>query len=465
MTIFRDFERKQQAWRAGVAHATLDPDGPGAARMHLVPPKPVFFQDPPSQLVINGTWFLPVGPSWAAILRVFFEELQHFCRDKQEISPEEIEQIEGAVVSKVSKHYPKTDKALILNDLREIVTLAVNIATNQPVPEETRLGLNLEQYSKYMTAPHRMDLIVAPMSINSRRACPLECACCYADSGQVMDIAAPLTTQDWKNIIDRCRDAAIPMLTFTGGEPLTRTDIVELVQHASWFVTRLNTSAYNLTPELAKQLQEASLDGMQITLYSHNPEIHDGLVGREGAWQKTVEGIQYALEAGLSVSINTPLVEKNKDYAATIRFARQLGVHCIGCSSLIPTGNAVEQIATGKALTREELKEVLKEAVVLCKELKMELSFTSPGWLSSEEILQLGLPSAPICGACLSNMAITPTGDVVPCQSWLKGQTLGNMLKEDWQSIWNSSSCKDIRRDFAAKPQCALKEDSTSEKK
>lgn len=458
MTILRNLDRKQEAWRCGVAHATLDPDGPGVARMHLIPPKPAVFNDPPSQLVINGTWFLTVGPSWAAILRIFFEELQRCCSDKREISPEEIAQIEQAVVAKVLKLYPKTDPQLILDDLKEIVTLAVNIATNREVPEETLNGFSLEKYRKHMTAPHRMDLIVAPMSINSRRACPLECACCYADSGQVMDIGEPLGTEAWKDIIDKCRDAGIPMLTFTGGEPLTRPDIADLVRHASWFVTRLNTSAYNLTPELAHDLKQASLDGVQITLYSHNPQIHDALVGKEGAWERTVAGIKNALAADLGVSVNTPLVERNMDYAGTLRFIHELGIRCAGCSSLIPAGNAVEQISTGKALTPEALRGILKEAVSLCRELKMELSFTSPGWLSSEEILGLGLPSAPVCGACLSNMAVTPAGEVVPCQSWLNGQTLGNIRTLPWKKIWNGRVCKNIRINSAARPKCALKE-------
>ena len=106
MILFKSFERKKNAWRDGVAHVTLDPNGPGVARLHLIPPKPSFFNDPPSLLVINGTWFLPVGPSWATILRVFFEELQQCCKDRHEISPEEIKQIEAAVAEKVHYFYP-----------------------------------------------------------------------------------------------------------------------------------------------------------------------------------------------------------------------------------------------------------------------------------------------------------------------------------------------------------------------
>ncbi|HEX2947102.1 MAG TPA: radical SAM protein [Clostridia bacterium] len=458
MVLLPNLERKRKTWEAGVAHATLDPEGPGAARMHLVPPKPVLFGDPPSQLIINGTWFLPVGHSWAAVLRIFFEELHDKCKDKYEISPEEIEQIEKAVVDRTLKLYPGTDPAMVSGDLKEIVTLAVNIATNGEIPEGTLNGLDMEKYGRYMSAPHRMDLMVAPMTVNGLRACPLECACCYAESGSVMDVGEPLSTDAWKMIMDRCRDAGIPMLTFTGGEPLTRQDIVELVRYAAWFVTRINTNGFLLTPELAGELRDASLDGIQITLYSHDPKIHDELVGRQGAWEKTVTGIKNAVAAGLMTSINTPLLTKNMDLESTIRFAHALGIRCFGCSSLIPAGGAVEQINTGKALTPAELKCILKRAVEVCNELASDISFTSPGWLSAEEITGLGLPSSPVCGACLSNMAVAPNGDVVPCQSWVDGRTLGSIRTQSWKSIWNSKACGSIRRNCATKPKCALKE-------
>jgi MoaA/NifB/PqqE/SkfB family radical SAM enzyme len=380
--------------------------------------------------------------------------------DKRELSPEEIDQIEKAVVLKMKKLYPGTNPQLFLDDLKEIVTLAVNIATGGEVPENTMSGLSMEQYSKHMTAPHRMDLIVAPMSVCGKRACPLNCVCCYADSGEVMDIEHTLSTEEWKVIINKCKEASIPMLTFTGGEPLTRPDIVELVKYSEWFVTRLNTNGYLLTPELAKDLRNASLDGVQITLYSDDAKIHDTLVEKTGAFDRTIAGIRNALEAGLSVSINTPLVEKNRDYGKTIRFAHRLGVNCVGCSSLIPTGGAVEQIATGKALSPADLKRILTEAVRICNELHMDISFTSPGWIDPKELLAIGLPSSPACGACLSNMAVSPAGDVVPCQSWLNGTTLGNMLTDSWESIWKNKTCRRIRKNYSMKNQCGLKEDT-----
>ena len=63
-----------------------------------------------------------------------------------------------------------------------------------------------------------------------------------------------------------------------------------------------------------------------------------------------------------------------------------------------------------------------------------------------EETLRgLGLHLIPSCGACLSNMAVTPDGQVVPCQSWLGGTTLGNLLTDDWPTIWDGEACRAIR--------------------
>jgi len=78
----------------------------------------------------------------------------------------------------------------------------------------------------------------------------------------------------------------------------------------------------------------------------------------------------------------------------------------------------------------------------------MEISFTSPGWVDDDFCRELGI-STPNCGACLSNMAITPAGNVVPCQSWLSDEVLGNFLADEWETIWESETCKK-RRAFSA---------------
>ena len=76
----------------------------------------------------------------------------------------------------------------------------------------------------------------------------------------------------------------------------------------------------------------------------------------------------------------------------------------------------------------------------------------------------LGLTLVPSCGACLSNMAIAPDGGVIPCQSWLSSQPLGNILADDWDKIWQSERCAAIRAKSAKMEQlCQLRESNREE--
>ena len=128
------------------------------------------------------------------------------------------------------------------------------------------------------------------------------------------------------------------------------------------------------------------------------------------------------------------------------------------CSGLIPSGGADTQESRATALSPEELTDILRQAADTAEELGMELDFTSPGWLPEETLRALGLHLIPSCGACLSNMAVTPDGKVVPCQSWLSGEPLGDLLTDRWADIWNSRRCAAIRAESARMEHiCQLK--------
>ena len=310
--------------------------------------------------------------------------------------------------------------------------------------------LSLGDYAEYMSAPHRMDLMVSAMTKGGKWHCNQQCVHCYA-AGQTQSSEEELGTEEWKKIIDRCREVRIPQVTFTGGEPTMREDLHELIDYAKWFVTRLNTNGIKLTREYCDKLREASLDSVQVTFYSYDKEVHNRLVGAEH-WKDTVAGIENAIAAGLNLSVNTPLCTLNRDYVETLKFLHGMGVTYVTCSGLITTGNAAKEASENLQLTNEEIRRILKSAVAYCAEMDMEISFTSPGWVDDEFCRELGI-TTPNCGACLSNMAITPGGNVVPCQSWLSDKPLGNFLAEDWETIWNGEVCRE-RRDFSAKMRC-----------
>ena len=436
-----------------VKHTTLNPYGPGVIRIHLIPPK-VGKEKGPSVVILNGQDILPINRAWAILLSEFIDNINKY--EGKEIKKEDLKKIVKEVLKNVKKIYPRTKRDTLKQDLKRIIHTFCQIAYGEEVTENIGT-MTIGEYAPYMNAPHRMDLMISSMNKNGNWNCNQKCKNCYA-AGQEQAVTKEISTVEWKEIIDKCRKAYIPQLTFTGGEPTLRNDLVELIAYSKWFVTRLNTNGILLSKELCKKLYDASLDSVQITLYSSTKKEHEKLTGSCNNFEKTVQGIQNAIDAGLNVSINTPLCKTNQDYVKTLEFAKKLGVKYVSCSGIIFTGNARNEEAIKEQLSEEELIEILEKATVFCRENNMEISFTSPGQVKEDVLRNMKL-TVPSCGACLSNMAIAPNGDVVPCQSWLTSkETLGNMLEDSWEKIWNAPVALSIREFSASMKQtCPLK--------
>ena len=427
-------------YKNGINHCTFNPEGPGVVRIHLVPPKFRLFGDRTYIVILNGYYMLPIGYSWALLLSNFMKEVNVF--NGKPINEANEASIFKNTINKILSVYPSISKAEIEDDLEFILHVLFAVARGDD-PEIELEKLSLRRYSKNMTAPHRMDLLVSAMTdADGKWQCNQKCTFCYA-AGQCKGQTKELDTETWKKVIDKLYKANVPMVTFTGGEPTMREDIASLVAHAEKMVTRLNTNGVNLTPALVEALKKAGLDSVQVTLYSHNQDIHNALVGCEH-FNDTVEGIKNAVSAGLDVSVNTPLCKKNSDYDKTLEFIKSLGVSFVTVSGLICTGMA-EINHEDYDLAEEELFGIVKAAKMFCTLNEMEMDFTSPGLISKEKLESIGV-NVPMCGAALSNMAIAPDGTVVPCQSWLGSDAdLGNILTDKFSDIWESKKCLELR--------------------
>ena len=443
-----------------VVHTTLNPEGPGVVRIHLVPPKAEGGDTGSAVAILNGQDIIPVNTAWTILLIEFIKEVNKY--HGKEISEADSRDIINNTTKSVRKVFPLLSKRVVKNDIKRIMNSFAQIAYGEE-PEEEVGYMSLGEYAPYMRAPHRMDLLVSAMTKDGNWHCNQNCIHCYA-AGQELVSEEELSTDEWKKIIDKCRESMIPQLTFTGGEPTMRDDLFELIEYAGWFVTRLNTNGIKLTKEYCEKLFAASLDSCQITFYSCDEAIHNELVGAN-QYSNTLAGIENALDAGLNISINTPLCTLNKDYVKTLKFLKEKGVMYVTCSGLITTGNACKEQSENLQLTTDELKGILKDAVNFCAENEMEISFTSPGWIEEEFFEELSI-NKPTCGACLSNMAITPAGNVVPCQSYLSAKPLGNMLEDSWEKIWDSKECT-AHREFSSKMtgKCPLRINKTEEER
>lgn len=307
--------------------------------------------------------------------------------------------------------------------------------------------LNLETlapFSANPSAPYRMDLAIT-------YRCNNNCAHCYNARPRNGE---ELSTAEWKKILDRLWDLSIPHIVFTGGEPTLRPDLPELIAHAEQLgqITGINTNGRMLKqPAYVQKLVEAGLDHVQITLESHNPAIHDHMVAAPGAWEDTIKGIQNALSHRLFVMTNTTLLQENSRYLAeTLHFLADLGVPTVGLNALIYAGQGA---SVGTGLPESQLPPLLNLARRITEENHQKLIWYTPTQYCHFDPIQMEL-GVKGCTAALYNMCIEPDGSVIPCQSYY--QSLGKLLDQDWESIWNHELARTLRQRSNLPVDCQL---------
>ncbi|HEC61176.1 MAG TPA: radical SAM protein, partial [bacterium] len=208
-------------------------------------------------------------------------------------------------------------------------------------------------FSARPSAPYRMDLAIT-------YRCNNNCAHCY--NARPRDYPE-LPTQQWVRIIDRLWEIGIPHVVFTGGEPTLRADLPELIAHAEQVgqVTGLNTNARRLSDAgFVQKLVDAGLDHVQVTVESHDPDIHDGMVRAKGAWEQTIAGLRNALDTPLYVMTNTTMLRENSpELGNTLDFFAKFGVPTVGLNALIYSGHG---LSVGTGLQESELPLLLDQA-------------------------------------------------------------------------------------------------------
>lgn len=288
-------------------------------------------------------------------------------------------------------------------------------------------------FSARPSAPYRMDLAIT-------YRCNNDCAHCYnARPRQGVE----LSTAEWKRILDHLWALGIPHVVFTGGEPTLRGDLCELVAHAehNGQITGLNTNARRLSdPAFVRQLIDAGLDHVQITIESHDPTIHDHMVRARGAWQQTVTGLKNVLESPLYVMTNTTMLTDNApSLDSTLHFLAERGVPTIGLNALIYSGHG---LTVGTGLHESQLPPLLEMARQITDAHQQRLIWYTPTQYCHFDPMQLEL-GVKGCTAALYNMCIEPDGSLIPCQSYY--HSLGNILTRPWNELWNHELCIRLR--------------------
>jgi radical SAM protein with 4Fe4S-binding SPASM domain len=283
----------------------------------------------------------------------------------------------------------------------------------------------LMPFSTRPTAPYRMDLAVT-------YRCNNDCAHCYNARERNFP---ELTTEQWFKIIDRLWALGVPHLVFTGGEATLRNDLPELIHHAesNGQITGLNTNARRLMDEAyVQKLVDAGLDHVQVTVESCDERVHDEMMQARGAFKQTIAGLKNALGNNLYVMTNTTMLRTNAHTIPdTLDFLADIGVPTIGLNALIYSGQG---LTVGTGLREAELQPILEIAQRKTADRGQKLIWYTPTQYCQFDPTanHLGIKG---CTAALYSMCIESNGDVLPCQSYY--QSLGNILTDSWDSIWN----------------------------
>ncbi|MBU1611274.1 MAG: radical SAM protein, partial [Proteobacteria bacterium] len=208
------------------------------------------------------------------------------------------------------------------------------------------------------------------------RSCNLACKHCRAEA-HTEPYPGELTTEEAKALIDTFPEVGNPIIIFTGGEPLMRHDIFELIPYAKSKGLRcvMAPNGTLLTPENTLKIKEAGIERCSISIDAPTAEQHDDFRGVQGAFQASMNGIQMLKDQGIDFQINTTVTKNNLPFFKDIfHLCKDLGASAWHIFLLVPTGRAAE-LGT-EVITDQEYEQVLNWFYDFQKTTDMQLKAT-----------------------------------------------------------------------------------------
>jgi radical SAM protein with 4Fe4S-binding SPASM domain len=178
--------------------------------------------------------------------------------------------------------------------------------------------------------------------------CNLSCTHCYSRSGPGRTTEGELTTAEAFGVIDDLAAMGVPLILFTGGEPLMRADIWELATYAGsrGLKMALSTNGTLITPDIARRIRDCGIEYAGISLDGANSETHDRFRNSPGAFDLTLKAFSTCKEAGLRCGVRVTLTKENcHELEALVDLSLSLGASRFCLYWLVPTGRGTESYA------------------------------------------------------------------------------------------------------------------------
>jgi radical SAM protein with 4Fe4S-binding SPASM domain len=260
--------------------------------------------------------------------------------------------------------------------------------------------------------------------------CNLSCLHCSSNADKSGSIG--YSTPEAKRILDQLADAGVIDVAFSGGEPLLRHDLPELVAYARshGMTVGTSTNGYPLTDKTAERLKSAGLNRLQVSI-DGTQQTHDIIRG-QGSYVKAVAAVQRSVAVGLRTHISFTAMRLNVHHLEeVVRLCIALGADGFNLSQFVPTGRGPEEQDLGPTLAREVLLAWL-DARRRYPDLYMSTHFAG--------LADLDLRNETCVGGCQAGLGlgcITAEGDVTPCV--MLPLSLGNVRNQTFREIWSRS--------------------------
>lgn len=279
----------------------------------------------------------------------------------------------------------------------------------------------------------------------STNACNARCLHCSSASSTRS--ADELRTDEVIDLIDQLADAGVVDLAVSGGEPLLRGDLFEILLHARMrgLSTGVGTNGGNLSDGQAKRLAATGILRLQVSLDGLR-ETHDALRAWPGLFDRALRSIAVARRAGLRVHVCCTIHRGNvSELDAFAPFVRDLGVRRINFSRYIPTGRGTDALDVSDG----EWREVIHRCAALRRRHAGEIEIVTH--LAQQIIVDdevVAMPGFIGCQAGIGQGCVTANGTVTPCVLLPIG--VGNVRAKRFADIWKSSPVIRTLRERAA---------------
>ena len=256
--------------------------------------------------------------------------------------------------------------------------------------------------------------------------CNERCVHCYLDH----DDHGEMTTAEIEGVLDQLAAAGTFLLTFSGGEVFLRRDFLDIVEYARklQFNVKVKSNAVMIKESEARRLRAAGVEQIQISVYSHRPEVHDAITKLPGSLRRTLNGIRFLKSQGMKVAIANVLMTGNQDdHKGVQALAGELGVAYYLDPTVTPKMDGDRSVLSLR-VKGETLPAMFHDASLVGNVEE----FCAPPLGPDDDVLD-GLP----CSAGHTGAYISPYGEVFPCVQF--PIHCGNVRETPFIDIWRNS--------------------------